>query len=529
MRHLSWLLLLSLALALETDFAQNTHEEEMMSFEYDEVFRIRNRRDDINYLVESTPLKQALTYGSTLAYQFILHKDNWNYESLVFISAVVCQLPTGWDLTRPENGLSLYFTYNETLAQNLDYGAMERVQFVNGYADGLAEVVNVDDFNGMNATDTVSQDEDNDDDNISIVNQDNTTSSKTDTSDGQVQEILYLYIKTDDCSTCSENSHWEFQIGVSQSNLLFTYDTDSLINIIGVDYDSAIFNTTNIEANAGNKTVQLFTFNSTFDPIVTALNQSWCAINELVQSKPGFSLFNINSTTVNNLTDVLPVTGLKQDTDYKGVVVVSSNQGGGSIFKSLQFKTTNSTACKLAYNLDFCDEVAYSVPNSLNFTNGEVTWEEVAAVYDQNARDLFRGFNYALQLTTCNANLESRYSPLRTCEDCAYSYRQWLCAVSIPRCASIDEEFLKHHNVALTKYPAHDGRSDFIKNVINPPLDYNEVLPCLSNCYAIVRDCPPQFGFGCPNDPELISQSYGNDQMNEFCNVVGSVNQTVSD
>lgn len=448
----------------------------------------------INYLADSVPLKQSITYGQILTYSFDTNaKSQWanGYESLVFISASLCKLPSNWDADSSLNGLNIYFTHNETLVNSTNLSLMNKAQFINGYAEGLAEIETYDDD-----------------------------------SDGDY-DTLYLFAVTDKCDNCSDSSHWEFELGVSEKNILFLYDVDPVLSVIDVDYESGIFDASGVSFNL-NKTFELFVFNTSFSPLPIGLNQSWCAIHEISENDAFSQRVQLNSTTVNNDTKVFPVTNLEGDTEYEAVLVINNDAAtyGGGVFQSFAFKTADNMACKLLYNLEFCDTVAYAVPNSFNYTEGLQTWEEISQIYDSNAKSYYEPFSFALQQTSCNTELDARYSPLRTCEDCAYSYRQWLCAVTIPRCdnSASDEN---QHKV----YAAGKGRNEFIEETIIPPFDYSEIQPCLNTCYAIVKDCPSEFGFGCPKDPQYIKLSYGDlsldvngtDDEARICNYLGDI------
>lgn len=454
---------------------------------------------DINYLEDSVPLQQSIAFGKILSYEFDTNiKSQWanGYESLVFITASICTLPDDWDTDASYNGLNIYFTYNVTLANDQSFGSMSKAQFQNGYAEGLAEIDAFgNDFENENSTD---------------------------------YDTLYLFVIPDECSFCTEYSHWQFGIGVSETNILFLYDNDPILSVIDVDYDSGIFDASEVSFSA-NRTFELFVFNSTTNPLPVALNQSWCAIHEISQGE-GFSQWvELNSTTVNNDTHVIPVTNLEIDTKYHAVLVINHKDQsfGGGIFQSFSFTTADNMACKLIYNLEFCNAVAYAVPNSANFTDGSETWDEISKRYDDNAKSYFEPFLFALQQTACDTELDSRYSPLVTCNDCEYSYKQWLCAVTIPRCDNSASDNNQHKI-----YPAGKGRTEFIEEIIIPPMEYSEIQPCLNNCHAIVRDCPPEFAFGCPEKPEIIKRSYGDisldvngtDNHNQICNYVGKTN-----
>ena len=90
--------------------------------------------------------------------------------------------------------------------------------------------------------------------------------------------------------------------------------------------------------------------------------------------------------------------------------------------------------CALMYNLSFCSEVAYAVPSNPDKFSPTTGLPDLAATYDKTASDWYQVFNYSLQQIPCNITSTAQYSLARNCDDCARAYKQWLCAVTIPRC-----------------------------------------------------------------------------------------------
>lgn len=175
--------------------------------------------------------------------------------------------------------------------------------------------------------------------------------------------------------------------------------------------------------------------------------------------------------------------------------------------------------CALLYNLDFCSEVAYAVPS-----NPSLNSSRLQDIYDTNARNLYQNFNLSLSLIPCNTSSTSMYSLAVGCGDCAASYKQWLCAVTIPRCAdfSSTQSFLQPRNVGqaflngttipasdpLTQSPVNNAsRNALIDDQIKPG-PYKEILPCTDLCNDLVRTCPAALGFRCPSGA-LLNASYG--------------------
>jgi calcium channel MID1 len=427
--------------------------------------------NSLNVLQEAIPVKDSLTYGNTLNYKFVPNLGNeWthSYQIVVYLSGSLCQLPENWDTNTSTNGLTIYYTFNETIAQQQDIQLMNLVEFTNGFASGLAEI--------------------------------RVTPDVTDYS-------LYISIVPDYCSTCNEQSTWVFEFATSQKNILFLYDTEPRISVVDVDYDTAIFQAQEI-IFGHNRSYGMYLFEDEY-PIPIALNQSWCAISEVANYSKKIA---INETITEANQNSFIISDLNVGKQYAGVLVItySNLPYGGGVFEPFSFTMSKTKSCKLAYGLDFCDEVAYAVPISSNLLYGKESWEAFISAYDNYTESLYQPFNYAMQQIDCDTELDARYSPIRTCDDCKYSYKQWLCAVTIPRCvSSLDSG--PYNKI----YDAGDGRNDFIAHEINPPLPYAEVLPCLNVCQAIVRDCPAIFSFGCPETAELVALSYGDPYLME--------------
>lgn len=261
------------------------------------------------------------------------------------------------------------------------------------------------------------------------------------------------------------------------------------------------------------------------------------------------------------------VSGLNASSTYYAILAVDGNstkagdgvvKGGGTVGRPKRFRTksglssflirkssgfnllSSDNTCALIHGLSFCSDVAYAVPSNASNTVSSNS-SSLASLYDNNVRNMYRNFTFALQQTPCNTTSSARYSLARTCDDCEAAYKAWLCAVSIPRCEDFgsQEKHLQPRSVALPfvngTYAAdpslndvtkngsfmNTARSPFITNVIKPG-PWKEVLPCKDLCYELVRSCPATLGFACPLEGEGLesygSRKVGNDTM---CNHPG--------
>ncbi|ODV83507.1 hypothetical protein CANARDRAFT_29951 [[Candida] arabinofermentans NRRL YB-2248] len=396
-------------------------------------------------------------------------------QVLIFLSGSICSLPDGWDATNSQNGLNVYYTFDSNIT---DYSQMDQLQFTNGYFEGKAQI----DLSDKN-------------------------------------ESLYITIVPDDCDSCTDDEEWTYEIGVSQSTLVFQYDDGEILSVLDTDYESVVLSASSLDLNQQNSTYKVYVFGEESVERYAGLNQSWCAVRS---SDDYYSVTDLTNSSVTTNSQ-FAISNLNKSSTYTAVLVEDYEAAGygGAIYKAFTFDTEESEACKLIYGLDFCDTVSYSVPVSRNFTDGLQNSTELGQVYDDYAREQYKNFEYALQQVPCDTELDARYSPIRTCDDCSYSYKQWLCSVTIPRCSPKNETLYK-------EYESSSGRNSFISDTIDPPFSYFEILPCLNVCHAIVRDCPSDFGFMCPTNLTQIKWSYSDDDYlddGEYisCNYLGTV------
>lgn len=164
--------------------------------------------------------------------------------------------------------------------------------------------------------------------------------------------------------------------------------------------------------------------------------------------------------------------------------------------------------CRLIYGLDFCDEVAYSVP-----ADASLDINAVKNGYDSQAQTLFEPFNVAISQFNCET---TRYSLVRNCTDCYNDYKRWLCAVAIPRCTStingMEDDIPQQSSSAtaaraLRAVNVNESRNPWIDENMNPG-GWIELLPCIDLCYFVVQSCPPFMQFNCPTG-DLARLQYG--------------------
>ncbi|TVY73218.1 Calcium influx-promoting protein ehs1 [Lachnellula suecica] len=269
------------------------------------------------------------------------------------------------------------------------------------------------------------------------------------------------------------------------------------------------------------------------DQSIVGLQNSYCAWKQIDQGQ-----ISVNSTVAKrSIANHLPeerfyVAGLAAGTKYHVSLAMDGNStdaglgvvgGGGIVFRQTNFSTSIDNNCAVITGLSFCEDVSYRVPSNLNnFANATL----LANFYDNYALQQFQYFENVLSTVPCETTSSAQYSLARTCENCTAAYKQWLCAVAIPRCTDFSfpasEDYLRPRAMGFpfpngTLLPADPNRPAYLNNSRNPVIDanvtsgpYQEILPCEDLCYHVVQSCPASMGFECPMPDSLtFTQSYG--------------------
>ncbi|KAL4753818.1 hypothetical protein BDW72DRAFT_190777 [Aspergillus terricola var. indicus] len=271
--------------------------------------------------------------------------------------------------------------------------------------------------------------------------------------------------------------------------------------------------------------------NNANSTVGSGLSRSYCALAQHSQASIGHNVeasMSRRKSEDSTLQEQFYVTGLNRSSTYVGILAMGNTTesgngivgGGGKVWKAKNFSTKSDGNCDVIYDLDFCSDVAHSVPS-----NPSMNMSEIRAKYDNYAANLYRNFNYSLQQIQCNTSNETIYSMAVGCDDCAAAYKSWLCAVTIPRCddfsSTSNRTAVMVRNAAqpfpngteiknqtlrdspITNRPRNSG---LIDKEINPG-PYKEVLPNVGFCHNLVRSCPMSLGFSCPSG-KYLTYSY---------------------
>ena len=288
------------------------------------------------------------------------------------------------------------------------------------------------------------------------------------------------------------------------------------------------------------------------NPSLLGMQSSLCALQNFADVQaPAVIDTNMTSAGDGQPKQQFHVRTLNASSSYIAFVAMIGNStksgngivgGGGIVWNSTSFKTKSGMLlspslniladaalseanCALLYNLPFCTSVAYSAPARLNET---LNVTRLGQLYDDYAHRSYVNFSKSLQQIPCDTTSSAKYSLTRTCLDCDQAYKNWLCAVTIPRCEDFSNpaQYLQPRavnqtfaNQTLADDPAFnfknesrvafaDSRNPWIDSTIRPD-PYKEVLPCQDLCYELVRSCPASLQFACPLENHGLNFTYG--------------------
>lgn len=478
-------MLLLLLLLGVCGLARATHFEHLSPILLKNTYdAFESKLDASKGLEEFTPIRNQITQSEIQYYLFSVNALTGlgvSYEYLVFITGNICLQPAD-EAADANQTLTVYYLFNLLMFQDIE--ASQMVLFDGGYFSALAD--------------------------LSVT---------------ALQTILYIAVRAPESTNTL--ALWLYEIGVSQNDLVYQWDTRTFATVVDTDHESALVVTGNLTQvgqhlnistyNALLLSYLLLVYTEEAQAGLAALNNSWCAINNGPHILAGLSWATSYTTRGGGLHQQFEILGLNASTTYVAYLVTDllALLQGGVLYKPFTFRTMLLAACRLVYDLSFCTNVAYLVPALL--LAGLDTVAALQAEYDAHAEALFANFSKALQQVACDAPSDQVFLPLGLCDQCAELYRNWLCLVLLPRCSTRNVTGYIHR----TK---NASRSLFIDDVIVPPLDYYEVLPCLNVCQVMARDCPADFDFVCPLGNDTIRRLYYWDEGGDYasCNFVGT-------
>ena len=384
-----------------------------------------------------------------------------------------------------------------------------------------------------------------------------------------------LFLAVSAPSTAGFKGQYTYELTASIDDFYASYDQSIRLSSLDTDTNSTLLltndnTTTNTSSSeyrkwlTGPQPYSIFVFPQNFSKL-RGLTHSFCGLNNwapikgntLDDQNPAIKtsmiVFGGKSSQLRQQTFVGALNG---STTYNAVVALDGNttahgpgviHGGGMVWSAIIFTTKSNQNCAILYNLSFCTNVAYAVPtNPKNQTLSNLT--ELGAIYDDYASNMYTNFSKSLAQIPCNTTASAQYSLARNCTDCDRAYKNWLCAVAIPRCQdfsspdpfllprAIGQQFPLNGSIGTKDMNPIFGsknmsvaylsgsRNDIIDTAISPG-PYKEVLPCKELCYDLIQSCPASLGFACPLKGHGLDLSYGHVQKGEAvtCNWPGRV------
>lgn len=369
---------------------------------------------------------------------------------------------------------------------------------------------------------------------------------------------------------------WNYELVLSTTKPYHGYVEDQFLYLVDTDNSAALFITGNMSTTSASEggidedvdgsdllarppPYTMYAQNTGVSSRFSGLERSYCAVSQLAQVRPSSLDSSMTARGLGNLPkEQFHLRELNRSSTYLAFLArpgsKNSTDTSGTLWRALRVKTKSDGNCQIIYNLPFCSEVAYAVPsNPTLFSMGQLT-----TFYDDIAANWHKNFSYSLQQINCNVPKVSAYSIARTCTDCDNAYRNWLCAITIPRCMdwssklpylaerAATELFYNSSSTALQLHPyappltsvevaEHNATTGNQTGKIpsrNKQIDivvrsgpYKEIKPCLDLCWMLVQNCPSSFGFACPQPESPGAElSYGERKGGDVtCSYLGAV------
>jgi len=370
---------------------------------------------------------------------------------------------------------------------------------------------------------------------------------------------------------------WIFELDLTSDAPLVVADGGASFNFEDSDQFSALLTTSNWTSNEP----QPSAYQPVYYPIVAPstplsypLGRSRC----FVRSQTSIPTENINTTTTSRgygggKRTQFTLSELREGTNYTAWLVqnltqVSDSTNATRLWDPIFFTTKSSefrdsrcdlrilaesnqtqltaSSCRLLYDIDFCPSVAYSVPAPASLPTSELL-----SHFNDSISPSLASFARSLTTFPCNDTRFGQYSVISTCQDCYEAYRDWLCAVTIPRCtdapsnatlivnstlfdpesnlptwffpSSYSSSLLRDYPPASrtpafapqnlsTTFPSlfNESYDSNRENTMNEsPFPYSEVPPCMDVCHVVDARCPNFLGFGCPTSGGTGKATYG--------------------
>lgn len=368
---------------------------------------------------------------------------------------------------------------------------------------------------------------------------------------------------------------WNYELVLSTTKPYHKYVEDQFLYLVDTDNSAALFITGNMSTTASTEggvdedvdgtelldrppPYTMYAQNTGVYSRFAGLERSYCAVTKLAQVRPSSLDSSMTARGLGNLPkEQFHLRELNRSSTYLAFLARpgsnDSNDTSGTLWRALRVTTKSNGNCQIIYNLPFCGEVAYAVPSNPTL----FSMQQLMTFYDDIAASWHKNFSYSLQQINCNVPKVSAYSIARSCADCDNAYKNWLCAVTIPRCMdwsstlpylaerattklfynststalqlhaytpALTPPQVAEHNATVNNQTAVPSRNKQIDIVVQPG-PYKEIKPCLDLCWMLVQGCPSSFGFACPQPESRGAElSYGERKGGDVtCSYLGAV------
>ncbi|RHZ79585.1 hypothetical protein Glove_144g81 [Diversispora epigaea] len=319
------------------------------------------------------------------------------------------------------------------------------------------------------------------------------SSSSSSTSSSSTNKIIYFGLFSPNQTGVTGN--YNYEIGVSTNGYL--HKIPSIIQSLvleDTDNSTALFR---IDDENINLSSSFLTYIVDSNSVIDLYN-SLCAFQS---NTPENINITYNETTRGFIYPdkgkkvSISINNLKNGTNYTALVINNNidnnNDNTTDNYNNIDpifLHTKSQLNCRLVSNLTFCNRVAYSVP-----ANPSHPVSTIIKFYDGLAEKYFKNFTLTLSQFSCN---KTHYSLVRNCNDCLESYKNWICAMTVPRCGDEDSD---DDSSIIGGIPrnANQSRIPDIDKVMVPGA-YIEIPPCINLCYNTTQSCPSNLNFNCP-------------------------------
>ncbi|CDZ96972.1 Stretch-activated cation channel Mid1 [Phaffia rhodozyma] len=168
--------------------------------------------------------------------------------------------------------------------------------------------------------------------------------------------------------------------------------------------------------------------------------------------------------------------------------------GSGQLSGPIMFRMKqDGFPCPLVHSIQGCPTISYAAAISFDGSDPTSVVTSLPSSSNDTLTEMLASFSATLGTMACGRDM---YSPISTCQDCYFVYRNWLCGSLFPRCGETPSADDPGSSTLIERTPSNPRLP---ASVLSPPsYTYQELLPCLETCHIVDRLCPVFLGFRCP-------------------------------